>query len=455
VIAVGIDVGKRTHEACFLAADGQPVGRPLRFASTAAGVRLLEERLAALPEPAAVALEASGRYWLGLQRRLAAGGRAVVVVNPLQVGAFRETGVRKAKTDRRDAFVLADLVRIGRARPNYVPDDLILELRDLTRFRWGLVDQLGDAKRRVLGVLDRVFPEFADQFRDPFGASARALLARAAAAAEFAEIPLDELTALLEAASRKRFGADKARALRRTAEDSLGVAALGRAARLELDQLLAQIALLEAQVADADAAVAELLARTGQHLTSIPGVGPVLAATILAEVGDVDRFARPSALVAYAGIDPSVFASGQFQGTRSRISKRGSPYLRRALYLAAHSGHPRDPELGAYLAKKLGEGKPYKAAVVATARKLLGRIYVVLKEGRPYEVREPEEPTGRAGQGRAAAERTLDARVRPPTLTRRPPAQPEDPPSGERPRPAPPRDDHGHRITAAGGLDMS
>jgi transposase len=387
VIAVGIDVGKRTHEACFLDADGRPVGRPLRFASSAAGARLLDERLDALGEPAAVALEASGRYWLGLQRHLAAAGRAVQVVNPLQVDAFRRTGVRKAKTDRRDAFVLADLVRIGRARPNYVPDDLTLELRDLTRFRWGLVDQLGNTKRRLLAVLDRVFPEFADQFKDPFGASAKALLAHAATAADFAAIDLGELTALLERASRKRFGADKALALQRAACDSLGLAALGRAARLEVDQLLAQIGLLEAQIAEADAAVAELLARTEQHLTSIPGVGPVLAATILAEVGDIDRFPRPQALNAYAGIDPSVFESGQFQGTRQRISKRGSPYLRRALYLAAHSAQQRDPELGAFLRKKLAEGKPYKAAVVATARKLLGRVYVVLKEGRPYEPR--------------------------------------------------------------------
>jgi len=387
VIAVGIDVGKRSHEACFLGPDGREVGRPLRFASNAAGARLLEERLGALGEPAAVALEASGRYWLGLQRRLAAGGVAVQVVNPLQVDAFRGTAIRRAKTDRRDAFVLADLVRIGRTRPNDVPDDLILQLRELTRFRWGLADRLGETKQRVLAVLDRTFPEFADQFVDPFGTSARALLGRAAAAAEFAEIPLDELTALLERASRKRFGADKAVALQRAAQDSLGLAALGPAARLELDALLAQVALLQAQIAQADAAVAELLARTEQHLTSIPGVGPVLAATILAEVGDVDRFPRPAALVAYAGLDPSVFESGQFQGRRQHISKRGSPYLRRALYLAAHSAQLRDPELAAFLRKKLDEGKPYKTAVVATARKLLLRVHAVLKEGRPYEPR--------------------------------------------------------------------
>lgn len=387
MIAVGIDVGKRMHEACFLGCDGRAVSRPLRFANSGAGVRLLEERLDALPEPAAIALEASGRYWLGLQRHLAATGRAVQVVNPMQVDAFRDTAIRKTKTDRKDAFVLADLVRIGRTRPNYVPDDLILELRDLTRFRWGLVDQLGDAKRRVLGVLDRVFPEFADQFSDAFGTSARALLARAASAADFAAIDLGELTALLKRASRNRFGTDKALAVQRAAADSLGLAALARSARLELDHLLAQIGLLEAQIAEADAAVAELLATTEQHLTTIPGIGPVFAATILAEIGDIDRFARPQALNAYAGIDPSVFESGQFQGTRQHISKRGSPYLRRALYLAAHSAHLRDPELGTFLQKKLTEGKPYKSAVIATARKLLGRIYVVLKEGRPYEVR--------------------------------------------------------------------
>jgi transposase len=387
MIAVGIDVGKRAHEACFLDAGGRPVGRPLRFASSAAGVRLLEERLDALAEPAAIALEASGHYWLGLQRRLVGAGRAVTVVNPLQTEAWRGTGLRKTKTDRKDAFVLADLLRVGRARPNYVPDDAVLQLRELTRFRWGLADRIGDAKRRVLTVLDRVFPEFADQFSDPFGTSARALLARAASAADFAGIELGELTALLERASRKRFGPDKATALRGVAADSLGLAALGPAARVELDALLAQIALLEAQVVDTDRAIAGLLAGTEQHLTTIPGVGPVQAATILAEIGDVERFPGPAALRAYAGLDPSVFESGAFQGTRQHISKRGSPYLRRALYLAAHSAHPRNPDLAAFLARKLAQGKPYKVALVAVADRLLARVHVVLKEGRPYEVR--------------------------------------------------------------------
>lgn len=387
MIAVGIDIGKRRHEACFLDWAGQEVASPLRFAHNRSGVRLLQERLETLAEPATVAMEASGHYWIALERCLRQAGLPVQVVNPLQVSAFRDSGIRRTKTDRRDAFVLADLLRIGRTRPNYVPDDTTLQLRELTRFRWGLVNRIGDTKRRLLAVLDRVFPEFADQFKDPFGTSARELLAQATTAADFADLDLDELSALLERVSRRRFGRDKAAALQRSAQDSLGVAALGPVASMQVRAWLDQLALLHAQVREVDVAIADLLAGADHHLISIPGIGPVLAATILAEIGDIDRFPRPEALVAYAGIDPSVFESGQFQGRQQRISKRGSPYLRRALYLAAHSAQFRNPDLHAYLQRKLAEGKPYKAAVIAVAHKLLARIYVVLKEGRPYEVR--------------------------------------------------------------------
>jgi transposase len=387
MIAVGIDVGKRQHEACFMDEAGQELRPSLRFDHRQSGVHRLQERLAALPEPARVAMEASGHYWIGLERRLRQNGVPVHVVNPMQVHAFRETGIRRTKTDRRDAWVLADLLRIGRTRPNYVPDDTILQLRELTRFRWALVDQIGAAKHRVLGMLDQVFPEFAEQFSDPFGASARELLAHGASAADFATLDLDKLTVLLERVSRKRFGREQAERITQSAQASLGVAALGPVARVEVRALLSQISLLEVQVAEIDAACTALLGEVDQHLTTIPGVGPVLAASILAEIGDIGRFPRLESLVAYAGIDPGVFESGAFKGTRQHISKRGSPYLRRALYLATHTAHQRNPDLSAYFQRKLHEGKSYRAALIATSHKLLARIYVVLKEGRPFEVR--------------------------------------------------------------------
>jgi transposase len=384
MIFVGLDLGKRAHAVCFLGADGREVARPLRVPHTGAGVRRLEEQLTRLPGPARVVMEASGAHWLGLDRRLRADGLAVQVVNPLQTAGWRRSGIRKTKTDRKDARVVAELARAGRARSSYVPDDAVLELRELTRFRWHLADQLGDAKRRVLAVLDKVFPEFAEQFSDPFGATGRELLGRCAGAAAFAALDLSDLAARIHRASRHQLGRARAEALRAAAADSLGLGCLERAARLQIRALLAQLRLLERQIAAADALLERHVARAAPHLLTVPGVRGLLAATVLAELGDVGRFERVEQVVAFAGLDASVFESGDFRGTRQHISKRGSSHLRRALYLAAFKAIETDAELAAYMRRKQAEGKPYRVALVAVSRKLLARVYRVLRDGRPY-----------------------------------------------------------------------
>lgn len=305
----------------------------------------------------------------------------------MQTHAYRKTTVRKVKSDRKDVWLIADVVRIGRGRAAYAPDETILQLRELTRFRWGLVDQIGDAKRKALTILDRVFPEYETLFSDAFVASSRALLRAACTAADFAQADLSALTALLEGASRGRLGAAKAAAVQAAAQDSLGLERLGAVARFELRALLDQIAFLEQQVAATEQQIERLLADVDQHLTSIKGIGPVLAASLLAEIGDIHCFPRLESLVAYAGIDPTVFSSGAFTATQAHLSKRGSPYLRRALWLAAFSAVRHNPDLDTYAHRRLAEGKAWPVVQGDIARKLLSRIYVVLKEGRPYEVR--------------------------------------------------------------------
>ena len=171
------------------------------------------------------------------------------------------------------------------------------------------------------------------------------------------------------------------------ATDSPGLAFLGTIARVKISSLLEQVELPERQVKEVETAITRLMEQEPQYLTSIKGIGPVLAATLLAEIGDIHRFSSLERLVAYAGIDPSVFESGEFTGRRQHMSKRGSPYLRRALWLAAHSTRQWNTDMDSYFQRKLAEGKPYKVAMGALCRKLLARIYVVLKENRPYEVR--------------------------------------------------------------------
>ena len=387
MITVGIDIAKRTHEACFMGQDGHVIAKSRRFRNTRAGVGALLDDLQRLDEPAVLGLEATGHYWLAVYEALVGAGHTVQVLNPLQTHAYRQTTIRKVKNDRQDAWLIADVVRIGRGRAAYVPDETILQLRELTRFRWGLVDQIGDAKRRALSILDRVFPEYEGLFSDVFLKSSQALLRQATSAAEFAEADLTELAALLEHTSRGRLGRSQAEAVQAAARDSLGLTKLAGVASFELRALLDQIAFLEQQVAAVEQEIEALVGTLDEHLTDIKGIGPVLAASLLAEIGDVRRFARLESLVAYAGIDPVVFASGDFSATQTRMSKRGSPHLRRALWLAAVSASRSNPDLAAYLQHRLDQGKPWGTAMGAVARKLLSRIYVILKHNQPYEVR--------------------------------------------------------------------
>lgn len=388
MISVGIDVGKRSHEVCLLDAEGRQVGRFLRFQHSRQDVAVLVELLRQQPEPCVIALEATGHYWLALYQHLLQEGFKVVTVNPLQSHAYRRSTIRKVKNDRRDAWVIADLLRIGRVRPGYVPGPDIQPLRDLARFRMGLVDQVGDAKRRILCVLDKIFPEYESLFSSVFIATSRELLKRAASAEEFAALDLKEITQVIKKASRGRLGLDHAERLQQAARTSLGLPYLRDAATVELRCLLAQVEFLEAQVEAVKEALEQLFSKVPQHLTSIKGIGTMSAAAIYAEIGDINRFSKLESLVAYAGIDPTVFSSGEFEGTQQHISKRGSPYLRKALWMAATGARRWQPDLDAFFTRKLREGKPYGVAMGALCRKLLGRIYVILQENRPYEVRQ-------------------------------------------------------------------
>lgn len=384
---VGIDVGKHDHEAVILDHQGDDCGDTLEISNRRSGVETLVERLESLDEPVKVAVESSGQYWLCLYDQLTARGYDVAVLNPLQTNAYRNVGIRKTKTDPVDAFWIADLLRINRARPNQVPEDIRLQLRELSRLRFSLVDRIGDLKRKVLSVLDRVFPEYESLFSSVFLKSSRRLLEEATSASEFAEFDLSELTKILRKASRGHFGERKAQEIIAQAQSSIGISFLADAARVELRCLLEQICLLEDQIELIDDHVAILLEEADQYLTTIPGIGVVLAAAILGEIGDVNRFPELENLVAYAGIDPTVHESGQFEATEVHMSKRGSPYLRRALWLAASMARRYDPDLKAYYQKKKREGKHHNTVIGALCRKLLARIYVILQEERPYVVR--------------------------------------------------------------------
>jgi len=383
----GIDVAKHKHAVVVLDENGQVHKTSFTAENTHAGMDHLLETLKPFADNIYIGLEATGHYWLSLYDVLACNGYPVVVLNPLQISAYRRSGVRKVKNDKTDAIWIADFVRISKtpAASRDIPS--LLQLRELSRFRFWLAEQIGDCKRKLLTILDRVFPEYESLFSSVFVQSSKAMLKEAVTAQDFAEFDLQELTELLYKTSRGKFGAEKAQQIQQQARQSIGVGFLADAVRVELRCLLAQIELLEEQQEEVHKAQESLMGSIPQYITTIPGIALPTGAAILAEIGDISRFESEEKLVAYAGIDATVHQSGQFNAGQMHMSKRGSPYLRLALWQAASMAIHHNEELKVYYQKKRKEGKAHGTALGAVCRKLLIRVYVILKQNRPYEIR--------------------------------------------------------------------
>jgi len=383
----GIDVAKRKHAVAILDEKRLVVKPVFEVENTQAGLGFLADTLTKVGGEVMVGLEATGHYWLSLYDVLTQNNFPVAVIKPLQISAYRKTGVRKVKNDRTDAVWIADFMRIANLPASSRDIPMLLQLRELSRFRFYLSEQIGDCKRKLVTILDRVFPEYEKLFSSVFVESSRALLKEAVSAQEFVDFDLQELTDLLAKKSRGLFGMEKAQQLQEQAKKSIGVGFLADAVQIEMRCLLAQIELVEDQRDEVEKAQAELMTAVPSHILSIPGIGLPTGAAILSEIGDIHRFETADKLVAYAGIDATVHQSGQFNGTEMHMSKRGSPYLRLALWQAASMAIRHNDELKAYYAKKRAEGKAHGTALGAVCRKLLTRVFVILKENRAYEER--------------------------------------------------------------------
>ena len=388
MIIVGIDIAKRSHEACLINESGTLLGKSFSFPNSLAGVDLLLKQLRKHnPDslPVVFGMEATGHYWLPLYSRLVQEGFVVHVINPIQSDSLRNFFIRQTKTDQVDSFLIAEVIRFGRFTQTVLAEPDLIALRQLCRYRFSLVDQISDVKRKVICLLDQMFPEYESLFSDLFGTSSRQMLAEFSSPEEFLAVDTEKLASLLRQASRGRLGLDQAHRIQNAARQSFGIKIGVDALTFELRQLVAQIDFLENQLTELGEQISQYYNQFDCTLHSIPGVGKVLAAVILSEIGDIHRFAAPEKLVAFAGIDPSMKQSGEFTGTHSHMSKRGSSYLRRAVWLAAFPASKFNPVLAAFYQKKRSAGKAHGTALGAVSRKLLYTIFALLKSGQSYD----------------------------------------------------------------------
>ncbi len=401
---VGIDVGKSSSYYCVLTSGGRLHRKPARVGNDAKGLTKLLKSLKraeeALETKPAILLESTGHYSERLVCLFIRNHYKVFLINPLQSHSIKNVSIRKVKTDKMDCEEIAKLFFILDLWEYQMPDNDLANLKILTRAYQKMAKYRNQTVNQLTSNIDQVWPGFTEIFAVD-SKTAQSLLLAYPAPAQLLDAPKQEIIELIRAISRSglEYAKEKYKALQQCARDSLifGTQQSGYFICIELhvsmlQQIDARLNQLEAEIETFAIKVPAV-----ELLKTIPGIGPKLAATIAAEIGDINRFGSAKQLVAYFGVDPSVKQSGNFLGTKNKLTKRGSPFARRALYLAAMVS-VRDSKRAEYPNKvihdyynKKKKNKAKKQALGAVMNKLVRIIYSVLKNKRAFVMITPEE----------------------------------------------------------------
>jgi transposase len=389
VATVGIDIGGRSH-AVARCRDGKPRAdrEILRIGQSRAGFAAFDAWLDRQGEPVTlVAMESSGHYWMPLAAHLRRREVPVAVVNPLAAKYFAKSRLARTKSDPADARSLAEMAM--RDTPPARDPLAGAELRQAARFAMTLVTEQGKVCQRLVRLVELGFPELKGLFDDPTCRTARAVLRIAPTARQATRRRTATLADANKGPGRRRLGAARAELLQAAAADTIAVPELDAEAAFEVGLLLDQYDLLERQIEAADARVAGLLdGETARRLQTIPGVGPAIAATLLAEIGDIDRFSDFDQLLAFAGVHPAERSSGRKGAspeTAWHMSKAGNSYLRAAAYRMAVVGIAHNPVIAAHYARKRAAGKSKMNALGHCMRKALSLVWGVWRNGQDFD----------------------------------------------------------------------
>ncbi|MDO4516877.1 MAG: IS110 family transposase [Bacillota bacterium] len=379
MICVGIDVAKNKHDCFILSSEGEVLADVFTIPNNAEGFDTLLQTIRRCTHPSdkiKVGLEATGHYSYNIIGFLLNKGLHTFVINPLHTSLYRKSlSLRKTKTDRVDARTIATMLMSDVDLKSYTGTAYHNEeLKSLTRYRFDKVKERAKLKQSISRPVTILFPELEKIVPTLHMASIYTLLSEFPGARQIAGAHLTHLKALLSDASKGHYGRDMATKLRDAARGSVG--SFMPAKSLELQHTIRLIRELDS----------EIMEEMQSPITTIPGIGFRMGAMILAEIGDFSRFDSPDKILAYAGMSPSTYQSGQLSlsGAYSHMEKRGSRYLRYALYNATKYVCLWDPTFGAYLAKKRAEGKHYNVALSHAAKKLVRLIYALEKSRQPY-----------------------------------------------------------------------
>ena len=387
MIYIGIDVAKDKHDCFITNSDSEVLFKAFTIFNNLDGFNDLYQKIESVMDDVTkvkVGLEATGHYSYNLLGYLIDKGLPTYVINPLHTNLYRKSlSLRQTKTDKVDARTIASMLMSDVNLKSY--SDISYhneELKSLTRYRFDKVKERAKLKSSVSRLVCILFPELEKLVPTLHMASVYAMLSEFPGAKQVADAHLTRLTNLLSESSKGRYGKETAIAFRNAARTSIGSNMPAKS--LELKHTIKLIRELTSDIDEIEHEIKLIMDEINFPILSIPGINYRMGAMIIAEIGDFNRFDSPDKILAYAGLSPSTYQSGQLDGAYSHMEKRGSRYLRYALYNAAKYVCHWDPTFAEYLAKKRAEGKHYNVAISHAVKKLVRVIYHLEKTNQQY-----------------------------------------------------------------------
>ena len=387
MIFVGIDVAKDKHDCFITNTDGEVLFKSFTITNNLDGFNELYQKIESVMEDVSkvkVGLEATGHYSYNLLGYLLDKGLPTYVINPLHTNLYRKSlSLRQTKTDKVDAHTIASMLMSDVNLKSYSDTSYHNEeLKSLTRYRFDKVKERAQLKQSISRLVCILFPELEKLVPTLHQNSVYELLYEFPGAKHVANAHLTRLSNLVETASKGHYTKDNAITFREAARTSIGSNMPAKS--LELKHTIKLIRELDAEIEEIENEIKIIMDEINSPILSIPGISYRMGAMIIAEIGDFSKFDSPDKILAFAGMSPSTYQSGQLDNCYARMEKRGSRYLRYALYNATAYVCLWDPTFKAYLAKKRSEGNHYYVALSHATKKLIRVIYQLESSGQQY-----------------------------------------------------------------------
>ena len=384
MVYIGIDIAKYSHFASVVSSDGEIIVKPFSFQNSREGFMKLVEEIENFQD-CLIGLESTGHYAENLIYFLYERNYKIALINPIQTDSLRDSNIRKTKTDKLDTMLIVECLILKKYSLVNFQDINIIKLRRLSRFRMELIQQQTRIKTQLTGCLDIVFPELSRFFKGNLHLNTSyALLEKYSSANSIRSVRIDGLTNLLYNNSKGKYTYDDALILKNLAKNSVGLD--NPSIDLQIKCLITQLRLYKKQIKDIDLEIITLMKIINSKIITIPGIGYNLGAMIISEIGDIKRFSNPSKLLAFAGLDPVVKQSGNFQADSMKISKRGSTYLRYAIYRAAFLIIYNNETFHKFYLEKRAQGKSHRVALGHVCNKLVRIIFKILTDNIDFEL---------------------------------------------------------------------